>query len=162
MYIQLKNIITDDMIKKFIAIYKRRSDKGNINKKVLEFRTNWDTSVDTLVKNYLNSQVIPLAKETWNFKNFHYTNIKIREYPTGSFYEPHVDFHHPQPSNIYLSFSIILNNEFQGGELVLGNQKFDNGKYNGMLFDATQTHEVLPIKSGARMALIGHLIATKH
>ncbi|USO02062.1 MAG: 2OG-Fe(II) oxygenase [Alphaproteobacteria bacterium] len=162
MYLQLKNIMTDEMCKKLIQIYQNKHRVGRINKQVFEFFTRWNKDVDMWIKDYLNAQVIPLAKEKWNFNKDHFTNIKVREYPTGTFYEPHVDFHHPQPSRIYLSFSIALNSEFEGGEFVLeGDKKFPIKKGNGLLFQGTDVHEVLPITSGQRISIIGHLIAEK-
>lgn len=161
MYILLKNIISEKNTEKFINIYKDKNDVGVINKKVFEFRTNWNKIVDNDIKGFLHENIIPHASQTWRFNTFNFTNIKIREYPTGSFYEPHVDFHNPLPSKIYLSFSIILNDAFEGGELKIGNNIFNVRKGDGILFQATDLHEVLPITKGFRMALIGHFIADK-
>jgi len=162
MYLKLKNIISDALCKELIEIYKSQNTVGKINKKVFEFRTNWNQGVDNKVKNFLDTTIVPLAKNQWQFRNYEYTNIKIREYPTGSFYEQHVDFYHPQPSKIYLSFSIVLNDAFQGGEFVLkSDQKFDIKKNDGIVFEGTDVHEVLKITSGYRMSLIGHLIADR-
>ena len=82
-------------------------------------------------------------------KNSFINYSQIVNWPAGSYQPSHRDFdYHPLTSIIY------LNNDFEGGETLVGDQKIfpEIGKI--VSFSGKDTyHEVLPVKSGSRFTI---------
>jgi len=165
-YILLKNIISPRLISDALSLYDEHYRVGHINKQVFEYKMD-GSKLPFHFEEFFHHTVVQEARTKWDFKRYKFTNVKIRKYPTGTFYERHIDFHQTEPNKIYLSFSITLNTHFEGGEFGLEDdgrprQIFNIKKGDGILFDATNYHEVLPITYGERMSLIGHFIADRN
>jgi predicted 2-oxoglutarate/Fe(II)-dependent dioxygenase YbiX len=84
------------------------------------------------------------------------SDVTILEYRKGGLYAEHTD----QSSNFNraISISILLNDEFEGGEIAFFNRQYipKVTKYQAIVFPANfaYPHEVLPITSGSRYSLI--------
>ena len=84
------------------------------------------------------------------------SDVTILEYKKGGLYAKHTD----QSSNFNraLSISILLNNDFEGGEIAFFDRQYipKVTKYQAIVFPANfaYPHEVLPIISGTRYSLI--------
>jgi len=84
------------------------------------------------------------------------SDVTILEYKKGGLYAEHTD----QSSNFNraISISILLNDDFEGGEIAFFNRQYipKVTKYQAIVFPANfaYPHEVLPIHSGTRYSLI--------
>ena len=96
--------------------------------------------------------------------------LQYSEYGVGGEYGWHRDIHDKPYSNGLIrkiSFSTILNDDFEGGEFDIEtrnpiNKKryetFKNKKYNTIIFPAHMWHRVRPVKSGIRKSIVGWLL----
>ncbi len=102
---------------------------------------------------YINSVVGP-SKVSVNYCN---------EYQEGDYYLKHVDAFKatPKSANVFFDygFSIILDDEYKGGEFVLENDvgeiSYDVKKGQMLIFPIIYPHSVSEVTSGSRKAIIG-------
>ena len=98
----------------------------------------------------------------WNFQTDAIEDLQITRYKKGGFFNYHADtngFTRLSSTNKVrkLSVSIILNDEFEGGEFeFLGHQKpvETNGVGTVIIFPSYMVHRVRPIKNGTRYSLV--------
>ena len=92
--------------------------------------------------------------------------IQLMRYEPGGHYKWHVDdqYFTDEPHVRKLSFSLLLNDSYEGGEIqfyLQGNKSIQTiPKQIGQLviFDSRVVHRVLPVKSGVREALVGWVV----
>jgi PKHD-type hydroxylase len=104
----------------------------------------------------------------WNFALTHAEHFQHARYGIGNKYDWHVD-QHPHPHKLdglirKVSFSLFLNDGYEGGELDLevGSPRAENrfatfkSKPGTMVFFLAETwHRVRPVASGIRESLVG-------
>ena len=83
----------------------------------------------------------------------------LLKYNKGGFYKKHCDDH----ANVHrrLSISFLLNEEYDGGEFqFFGDYKINGGTGSAIIFPSNfcYPHEVLPISSGQRTAIVTWII----
>jgi PKHD-type hydroxylase len=117
------------------------------------------------------------CKEIFNIINettvIHLTDIEplqYSEYGVGGEYGWHRDVHEkPYPNGLVrkMSFSTILNNDFEGGEFDIETKNpadkkrydtFDNKNHNTIIFPSHMWHRVRPVKSGVRKSIVGWVL----
>jgi len=84
--------------------------------------------------------------------------LQYAEYPVGGHYKLHTDarLHGESYTNRKLSFSILINDDFEGGDLdIPGEYKIDLKPNCAILFPSSMPHCVTPIKEGVRKSLVG-------
>ena len=96
--------------------------------------------------------------------------LQYSEYGVGGEYGWHRDVHEkPYPNGLVrkMSFSTILNNDFEGGEFDIETKNpadkkrydtFDNKKHNTIIFPSHMWHRVRPVKSGIRKSIVGWVL----
>ena len=96
--------------------------------------------------------------------------LQYGEYAKGGEYTWHQDNHNKPYNNGLvrkISFSIILNNDFTGGEFDIEIKSpldkeriytFDTSKYNMIIFNSYMWHRVRPVKSGIRKSIVGWVL----
>lgn len=82
--------------------------------------------------------------------------FSILKYEPDGFYKEHIDADPMAPR--VLSLSIVLNDEFTGGEFCFsdGNHKINLKKGSAIMFPSNfmYKHQVLPVKSGTRYSIV--------
>ena len=96
--------------------------------------------------------------------------LQYSEYDVGDEYGWHRDVHDEPYSNGLVrkvSFSTILNDDFEGGEFDIETKNpedkrryetFKSEEYNTIIFPAHMWHRVRPVKSGVRKSIVGWLL----
>lgn len=77
-------------------------------------------------------------------------------YDTGCHYSAHhIDCKPHEQNQRKISFSILLNEEFEGGELVFDDQVVEKRKGILTIFPSFIPHSIRPVTSGVRYAIFG-------
>ena len=96
--------------------------------------------------------------------------LQYSEYGVGGEYGWHRDVHEKPYSNGLVrkvSFSTILNDNFEGGEFDIETKNpadkkrydtFDNKKHNTIIFPSHMWHRVRPVKTGVRKSIVGWVL----
>ena len=96
--------------------------------------------------------------------------LQYSEYDVGGEYGWHRDVHDEPYSNGLvrkISFSTILNDDFDGGEFDIETKNptdkkryetFTNKKHNTIIFPSHMWHRVRPVKSGVRKSIVGWVL----
>ena len=96
--------------------------------------------------------------------------LQYSEYVVGNEYGWHRDVHDEPYSNGLVrkvSFSTILNDDFEGGEFDIETKNpedkrryetFKSEQHNTIIFPAHMWHRVRPVKSGLRKSIVGWLL----
>ena len=96
--------------------------------------------------------------------------LQYSEYDVGGEYGWHRDVHDEPYSNGLvrkISFSTILNDDFDGGEFDIETKNptdkkryetFNSKEYNTIIFPSHMWHRVRPVKSGVRKSIVGWVL----
>ena len=96
--------------------------------------------------------------------------LQYSEYDVGGEYGWHRDAHDEPYSNGLvrkISFSTILNDDFDGGEFDIETKNptdkkryetFNSKEYNTIIFPSHMWHRVRPVKSGVRKSIVGWVL----
>jgi len=115
-------------------------------------------------------EIFNLINETTIIKLTDIEPLQYSEYGVGGEYGWHRDVHEkPYPNGLIrkVSFSIILNDDFEGGEFDIETRTpadkkrydtFDNKKQNTIIFSSYMWHRVRPVKSGVRKSIVGWVL----
>ena len=115
-------------------------------------------------------EIFNLINETTIIKLTDIEPLQYSEYGVGGEYGWHRDVHEkPYPNGLIrkVSFSIILNDDFEGGEFDIETRTpadkkrydtFDNKKQNTIIFSSYMWHRVRPVKSGIRKSIVGWVL----
>ena len=115
-------------------------------------------------------EIFNLINETTLIQLTDIEPLQYSEYGVGGEYGWHRDVHEkPYPNGLVrkMSFSTILNNDFEGGEFDIETKNpadkkrydtFDNKKHNTIIFPAHMWHRVRPVKSGVRKSIVGWVL----
>ena len=160
MHIFLRNVIPHSLIEEALQLYDENNQSDN--KKFSEYRIG-DSNIPFALTKFLHEVIVEEVAKKWVFTKYKFINLRIRKFSTGSFQKRHVDFFAVPLNHIYLNFYITLNDNFEGGEIILENEDrskiaFEVTKGYGLLFESTSYREVFPITSGERFSLIGQFI----
>lgn len=96
----------------------------------------------------------------WNLQ--HLEPVQYGEYGVGGHYKVHTDtgLHNPMGSNRKLSFSLLLNDDYEGGELEIPGSPgqpdtFVPARNTAIFFPSAMPHCVKPVTKGVRKSLVG-------
>ena len=115
-------------------------------------------------------EIFNLINETTVIQLTDIEPLQYSEYGVGGEYGWHRDIHDkPYPNGLVrkVSFSTILNDDFEGGEFDIETKNpadkkrydtFDNKKQNTIIFPSHMWHRVRPIKSGVRKSIVGWVL----
>ena len=120
-------------------------------------------------------QCIDSANKLYNFSLHEFESLQYSRYEEGDHYDWHVD-NHSKPYNNgmirKLSFSICLNDEFEGGDFDLGRPSPLTGKTNietfklkkgqMIVFPSHTWHKVNKVTKGIRKTLVGWVLSLIH
>lgn len=104
------------------------------------------------------------SKCEWNLDVDFIEPLQLTKYDVDDFYGWHIDESNWTPGKRpngrirKISFSILLNDEFEGGEFQINTNKvktIDLKKKDIILFHADTPHQVTPVTSGVRHSLVG-------
>ena len=105
------------------------------------------------------------SKCEWNLDIDYIEPIQYTVYDPGNFYDWHIDESNWTPGKREgnrirkISFSILLDSEFEGGDFSLqvdGEKRvIELGERNCIFFGSDTPHAVLPVTSGVRRSLVG-------
>ena len=105
-----------------------------------------------------------ILKEIYNVHKIDGVNLdddivfQFTKYGAGDYYDWHTDSGNQPEAKRYLSVIILLNDDYDGGDLVLGSKGGDSlvPKITGNLivFDSNRLHKVTPVISGTRYSLV--------
>ena len=91
-------------------------------------------------------------------------NFQFTKYEVGDYYKWHLDYSSIREDlkNRYISVVILLNDDFEGGDLEYktnlgGIDKFDKGVGNLFIFNSSIEHRVTEIVKGVRYSLVSWL-----
>lgn len=115
-------------------------------------------------------EIFNLINETTVIQLTDIEPLQYSEYGVGGEYGWHRDIHDkPYPNGLVrkVSFSTILNDDFEGGEFDIETKNpadkkrydtFDNKKQNTIIFPSHMWHRVRPVKSGVRKSIVGWVL----
>jgi len=115
-------------------------------------------------------EIFNLINETTVIQLTDIEPLQYSEYGVGGEYGWHRDVHEkPYPNGLVrkMSFSTILNDDFEGGEFDIETKNpadkkrydtFDNKKHNTIIFPSHMWHRVRPVKSGVRKSIVGWVL----
>ena len=115
-------------------------------------------------------EIFNLINETTVIQLTDIEPLQYSEYGVGGEYGWHRDVHEKPYSNGLVrkvSFSTILNDNFEGGEFDIETKNpadkkrydtFDNKKHNTIIFSSHMWHRVRPVKSGVRKSIVGWVL----
>jgi len=115
-------------------------------------------------------EIFNLINETTVIQLTDIEPLQYSEYGVGGEYGWHRDVHEkPYPNGLIrkVSFSTILNDDFEGGEFDIETKNpadkkrydtFDNKKHNTIIFPSHMWHRVRPVKSGVRKSIVGWVL----
>ena len=126
----------------------------------IEFIPKWMQETIANTTNFVN-------EENYNFDLGQEIEIKLLRYDSGGHYKTHIDIGQKgMESRRKLSFTILLNDSYEGGKLNFIGMKDrleSNPKIGDMIaFPSYLLHEVEPVTSGIRWVLVGWCIGDKH
>jgi PKHD-type hydroxylase len=120
--------------------------------------------------NKICKEIFNIINETTVIQLTDIEPLQYSEYGVGGEYGWHRDIHEkPYPNGLVrkMSFSTILNNDFEGGEFDIETKNpadkkrydtFDNKKHNTIIFPSHMWHRVRPVKSGVRKSIVGWVL----
>ena len=163
----------EDLIKDILRNKEDTLTKGNIND--ASGLTKRNSSVSWIKDRTICQRVFSVIKDkAGDFSNLHLDNIEplqYSEYDTSQEYGWHQDLNNKPYDDgriRKISFSIFLNNNFEGGEFDLEIYGPDaNPRYvsiwkrhseNCVIFNSDMWHRVRPVKSGIRESIVGWLL----
>ncbi len=119
------------------------------------------------IYNEIQSVIRKVLKNFWPFEVTGMQPLQIMRYSEGNKYAPHIDIGPRDGAFRKLSFTLQLSaaEEYEGGELAIhadGEWKIatkEQGSYS--IFPSYILHEVRPVLSGQRWALVGWFIGDK-
>ena len=119
-------------------------------------------------------QCIDSANKLYNFSLHEFESLQYSRYEEGDHYDWHVDNHSKLYNNGMirkLSFSICLNDEFEGGDFDLGRPSPLTGKTNietfklkkgqMIVFPSHTWHKVNKVTKGIRKTLVGWVVGSQ-
>ena len=163
----------EDLIKDILRNKENTLTKGNIND--ASGLTKRNSSVSWIKDRTLCQRVFSVIKDkTSDFSNLYLDNIEplqYSEYDASQEYGWHQDLNNKpyEDGRIRkISFSIFLNNNFEGGEFdleVFGPDAkprhisiWKRHSENCVIFNSDMWHRVRPVKSGVRESIVGWLL----
>ena len=120
--------------------------------------------------NKICKEIFNIINETTVIQLTDIEPLQYSEYGVGGEYGWHRDVHEkPYPNGLVrkMSFSTILNNDFEGGEFDIETKNpadkkrydtFDNKKHNTIIFPSHMWHRVRPVKFGVRKSIVGWVL----
>jgi len=160
-----------DFLKKGMVGTEAREETTSRNVEVIGFNHEFElydyTEKDQYLRDTIVNWVIELNNETYKLNVDEIEDITFGKYSEGHFYIPHYDtFPAVGKRHRKISFSILLNDDFEGGKLHFpgfGKEKDGSDKIPMLeagqlcIFPSWLLHEVQPVTKGVRYAIFGWL-----
>ena len=124
-------------------IFNPMSNGNNYNVNIISSKTFFcDLGNEKLIK--IIKKYIPINDKTEYISNIHYI-----KYLTGEEAKPHAD-----KDSADRTFIMLLNDNFEGGDFYLENEKTEFKKGDLLEFDSSKIHSVKKIEKGEREVLV--------
>ena len=128
---------------------------------------------DESIENILSS-AIQTCNKIWNYNLTECEPFQYTVYNQNDFYDWHIDTHHkPYPNGLIrkLSFTLLLNDEYEGGEfeICVPSPKTEKQRYikiddkqigTMIVFPSFVWHKVNPVIKGVRKSLVGLIVGS--
>lgn len=162
--IELKNIIPNDLSDNIVSYYK---NNNSLFKEALVAENKFNLNVRNCYALYLNQtfekKIFDVVSECITTYNNKFkvsvskdTGYMVLKYEKGGFYKEHTDQH--EQHNRSLSCSLLLNDDFSGGNLSFFNNKiiYPVKKNSVIMFPSNfmYPHQILPVLNGVRYSII--------
>ena len=158
----IRNVISNDEIQRVINFWNSFNSFIDIDKNV------WDTTSKSITRINAPNRVVDIVGIQKNDLPFLsdiflkcfgciLTNFILEfphyftHYPLGGKHTRHIDFI-PSSDTRWLVI-LMLNDDFEGGELIVNNKVVPKEKGMAILFDGSLFHEVTPVLSGERFVV---------
>lgn len=121
-----------------------------------------DEKLTRLLTQTIGRRLIPEVERAFNYRPTRFEGYKIACYDAASsgFFHAHRDNLSPNTAHRRLAVSLNLNDDFEGGELrfpEFGADRYRPPAGGAVVFACAHLHEVLPVTSGRRFALLTFL-----
>lgn len=110
-----------------------------------------------------DDEIYPLLDSLWDdYKSVidFIEPYEIKSYVEGDLFEYHTDIYINVTEHVDRKINLIIqmsdSNEYDGGDLVVGNYTCTREKGSAIFFPAALQHQITPIVQGTRFSLIGH------
>ena len=117
-----------------------------------------DPETIRFVNNRLATRIVPEIKKAFNYETTRFEHLRIGCYgDDGGFFTAHRDNTKPATAHRKFALTMCLNDEYEGGYLrfpEFGRQRYRPPTGGAVVFSTSLLHEVLPVVSGRRFALI--------
>ena len=140
---------------------------GQENVKPIENRHSWGYGVNNVeacflpIDHSVHKELGKYWKEAIEFFNFDVSFIEpyeIKKYPTGSWFDRHIDNYHgndiPVDRKISLSLQLTHGSEYTGGDVVVSYHTMSRNRVSLNFFPSYYPHHISKITSGTRWVLI--------
>lgn len=139
-------------------------DDSQVNTTIRSSKVSWLTPHNNEwlyehVTNHINE--VNYLYYKYDLTHFYDMQYTVYESTTSDFFSPHVDYHPMGNSMNFrkLSFSILLNDDYEGGDLVMhttgGEVVVEKQKNSIVFFPSFVLHGVTPVTKGTRKSLVG-------
>ena len=166
----------DDLIKDILRFKEKELKESSVNEKSGLIKRN--SRVSWIKDRIICQRVFSVIKnKAADFSSLHLDNIEplqYSEYDEAQEYGWHQDLNlkpYPDGRMRKISFSIFLNNNFEGGEFDLEIHgpdakpryisEWKRHNENCIIFNSDMWHRVRPVKSGVRKSIVGWLLGPK-
>ena len=157
--IQQEILLTRDECNKVIDLIneknfqRSKTSDGNGQSSISDYRTSYEITFEN--NQYLNNLLLPKL-EKFGIISLPNT-IKLIRYESGQEFKRHTDSGGEYNYRVK-SVSIQLSDDYEGGDMFIWGSSvevpFDKTLGNTIIFNSELPHQVLPIKSGVRYALV--------
>ena len=154
----LDNVLDSDVCDRLIEFGEKNVIQG-VNKYPRQFQIKFHSCLlplDTEVHNLLQP-AWEKAIEQLQFDISFIEPYELKKYVAGNFFGKHIDNYYSITENLdrKITFSIQLNEGYDGGKMYVANQEVTVNKGSAIIFPSNFLHEVRPVLSGTRWSLIG-------
>lgn len=184
-YLKANNIITKEVADTLIALVNERgkNTEWSYNPNCLEYqianpfspkRNIDDEKIVPILSSLFGIADIGLRHINWGLKNSAFELVTghhgfwVLRYELGGTFEAHCDQgsdHGSINPTVMATMSILLNDDFEGGDLILYNSNGDPAyvdsekqKYSATIWDGLTYHKATPVTKGYRYVLIIHYV----
>ncbi len=117
----------------------------------------WRVPLNGFTGKFFTKMIIE-ANKIFNYKISSIQDLQYLEYEVGDYYKLHTDINNEAGSMRKISFSFMLNTDYEGGELVIynGGTEYIAEKRNDLViaFTSFYTHSVRKVTKGTRKVLV--------
>jgi len=119
-----------------------------------------DKKTSSIINDFFGKVIRKYSDKFERFSCQRHSGFRVNRYSSGGFMSEHTDNIHHSHGQQYgfpqVSALLFLNDNYKGGEFIVAGNKYETKMGSGIIFPSNFMfpHEVLPITSGVRYAII--------